>query len=184
MNPRKTIQEAHELAVMTLFTQWLGSHEGIKYELVSRPDPPDGIYRSAVKELWLEVVDVYRSADEGHEERSHATPGEEPFIHREHPIEAPDERTASVLLDVMKKKISKETYRQVSIQYGQGYLICCERDPLFDESTLDEITERVDVEMDELRDWSKGFFKEVYLYQRPFNGKPGAFHKLCEFNAT
>ena len=56
MNPRKTIQEAHELAVMTLFTQWLGSHEGISYELVSRPDPPDGIYRSAVKSLMCTGV--------------------------------------------------------------------------------------------------------------------------------
>ena len=184
MNPRKNIQEAHELAVMTLFTQWMGSREGMKYELVSRPDPPDGIYRATRKELWVEVVDVYRSADEGHEERSHVTPGEKRFLHREHPIIEPDERIASVLLDEIKKKISKETYRQVSIQHGQGYLICCERDPLFDESTLEEIVERVEEEMDELRDLSKGFFKEVYLYQRSFNETAEAFHKLCEFNKT
>ena len=103
------------------------------------------------------------------------------FIHREHPIVSPDERTAVAAISVIKYKIAKDSYQPISEKYGLGILIACERDPLFDENTLTEIRDRVRNEMNRLRSVSKGFLMEVYLYQSPANGQPGVFHKLCEF---
>ena len=181
-NARHEIQQRHENAILTLFAQHLFSLTGSTYELVEQPDPPDGVLRSqSGQRIWVEVADIYRSVDEAHEERSHVTPGEDRFLHREHPIISPDERTAVAAISVITNKISKNNYQSISEKYGPGILIVCERDPLFDESTLTEIRDRVRNEIDCLRSVSKGFLRDVYLYQGPANGRPGAFHKLCEF---
>ena len=175
------IQEDHELAVLKLFTQWLASKGLPQYELVARPNPPDGILRAEPQHLWVEIADAYRSDDEAHEERSHVTPGETPFLHREHPIMSPDARTAEAVLREIKKKMTKESYYSAIEKYGPGVLICCERDPLFDQSTLQEILERIELEAEDLQILNKGVFKEVYLYQSPANGRAGTFHILCVF---
>jgi hypothetical protein len=181
-NARREIQQRHEYVILTLFAQHLSSLTGSTYELVDQPDPPDGVLRSqSGQSIWVEVADIYRSVDEAHEERSHVTPGEDRFIHREHPIVSPDERTAVAAISVINNKIAKDSYQPISEKYGLGILIACERDPLFDENTLTEIRDRVCNEMNRLRSVSKGFLREVYLYQSPANGRPGAFHKLCEF---
>lgn len=181
-NARREIQQRHEYAILTLFAQHLSSLAGSTYELVEQPDPPDGVLRcQSGQSIWVEVADIYRSADEAHEERSHVTPGEDRFVHREHPILSPDERTAVAAISVINNKIAKDSYQPISEKYGLGILITCERDPLFDENTLAEIRDRVRNEMTRLRSVSKGFLREVYLYQSPANGRPGVFHKLCEF---
>ncbi|TKS57969.1 MAG: hypothetical protein EWM72_03325 [Nitrospira sp.] len=181
-NARREIQQGHEYAILTLFAQHLSSLTRLTYELVEQPDPPDGVLRSQSGQyIWVEVADIYRSVDEAHEERSHVTLGEDLFVHREHPIVSPDERTAIAAISVIKNKIAKNNYQPISEKYGLGILIACERDPLFDENTLTEIQERVCNEMIRLQSISKGFLREVYLYQSPANGQPGAFHKLCEF---
>lgn len=181
-NARREIQQRHEYAILTLFAQHLSSLTGSTYELVEQPDPPDGVLRCQLgQSIWVEVADIYRNADEAHEERSHVTPGENRFVHTEHPIVSPDERTAIATINVINKKIAKESYQPISEKYGLGILVACERDPLFDENTLSEIRNRVRNEMARLRSVSKGFLREIYLYQSPANGRSGAFHKLCEF---
>lgn len=177
MSDRQQIQRNHELVVMKRFVEQLGSSEGVHYELVMRPDPPDGIFKSADKTIWLEVADVYRSADEAHEERSRVTSGESGFVHRESPIAEPDERLAIAMLDLIENKISKESYRSVFLKYGPGILICCERDPLFDESTVRRIDSRLKEKIPVLEKADKGFFKEVYVYVAGWT----KFGKLCEF---
>ena len=181
-NARREIQQRHEYAILTLFAQHLSSPTGSTYELVEQPDPPDGVLRSqSGQRIWVEVADIYRSVDEAHEERSHVTPGEGWFVHREHPIVSLDERTAVAAISVIKNKIAKDNYQPISEKYGLGILIVCERDPLFDENTLTEIRDRVRNEMSRLRSVSKGFLGKVYLYQSPANGRLGAFHELCKF---
>lgn len=176
MSDREEVQRKHELAVMNLFVDWLGRQEGVQYELIEQPDPPDGIYRSSNGTIWIEVADTYRSADEAHEERSRATAGERPFVHTEHPIPEPDERMATAMVNNIAKKISKESYRPVLNKYGRGILICCERDPLFDESTIQRIVSKLREQTPVLDKADKGFFKELYLYARARD-----FMKLGEF---
>ncbi len=177
MNHRRRTQEAHEGAVIDTFIQWLGSRSFPPFEIIARPDPPDAILQAGSDLLWVEVADVYRSADEAHEERSAATPGETRFTHREHPIINPDDRMADALLRVVVNKLNRSTYRQVYEQYGPGVLICCERDPLFDSSTLEAIRDRFDEQTcSELSTLNGGVFKEIYLYERPT-----IFHQLCSF---
>ncbi len=181
-NARREIQQRHERAILILFAQHLSSLADVTYELAEQPDPPDGVLRSQLgQSIWVEVADIYRSVDEAHEERSHVTPGEDRFVHREHPIVSPDARMAVAAISVIENKIAKDNYQPISEKYGRGILIVCERDPLFDENTLTEIRESVRNEMNRLRSASKGFLGKVYLYQSPANGRPGAFHKLCEF---
>lgn len=180
MGDRQQIQRNHELVVMKRFVEQLGASEGVHYELVIRPDPPDGIFKSVDKTIWIEVADVYRSADEAHEERSRVTPGESCFVHREHFIDEPDERLAIAMLDIIENKISKESYRSVFREYGPGILICCERDPLFDEFTVRRIDSVFKEKIPVLEKADKGFFKEVYVYAAGWN----RFGKLCEFTRT
>ena len=108
-NARHEIQQHHENPILTLFAQHLSSLTGSTYELVEQPDPPDGVLRSqSAQRIWVEVADIYRSVDEAHEERSHVTPGEDRFVHREHPIVSPDERTADATISVIENKIAKD----------------------------------------------------------------------------
>lgn len=180
MGDRQKIQREHELAIMKRFVEWLGASDGSHYELVERPDPPDGIFESANKRIWLEVADTYRSADEAHEERSRVAPGEKVIIHREHPIAEPDMRMAIAILDLIEKKISKESYRPAFLSYGPGILICCERDPLFDESTVRTIDSMLNERIPALEKADKGLFKEVYVYPAGW----GRFGRLCQFTDT
>ena len=166
MNGRKDIQRQQELDVMTLFVQWLGQQEQVTYTLVERPDPPDGIYTTPSRTIWLEVVGIYRSGDEAHEDWSLVTPSEKRFQHPEHPIMSPDERTADALVTVLVKKISSKSYRSAFEKYGRGILICCERDPLLGKSTLEEIHSRLQDEVKNFDEVDKGFFKDAYLYDR------------------
>ncbi|MEO8327150.1 MAG: hypothetical protein ABI618_14950 [Nitrospirota bacterium] len=180
MPNRESNQRDHELAVMTLFMGWLGQHHGITYKLISRPDPPDGIFEtspvnssvSSEQTVWVEVADIYRSGDEAHEERSFANPSEQRFFHSG-PIYDPDAGTATALLQVLLKKLSNESYHSVFQTIGPGLLLCCERDPLFDGSTLQEIKTTLADNVEVLNKADKEFFKAVYLYERP-----NSFHPL------
>lgn len=185
MPSRESIQRDHELVVMNLFTEWLGTKQGRTYKLVGGPDPPDGIFEispvgsfaSPERTVWVEVADIYRSADEAHEERSSANPGERRFHHRG-PIHDPDGGTSTALLQVLLKKLSNESYRSAFQTIGSGLLLCCERDPLFDSSTLQEIQRTLADNVEALKRADKEFFKAVYLYERPNFGGPHSFHLL------
>jgi len=182
-NGRRQIQTGHEDAIIAEFINWTELNGHPRYELVARPDPPDVLLRSSSRYMWVELTDVYRSGEEAHEERALVTPSEQHFHHSEHPILSPDARTAEALVRVIKVKISMDSYLAAFEQYGPGVLICCERDPLFDGDTLQRIVETLHDTVNELDAVDRGFFKEVYLYERSGNGRPATFHRLLAFTS-
>jgi len=172
---RKEIKEGHETAVITAFVKCL------RFQIISRPNPPDAVLKSGDNLTWVEHADIYRSADEAHEEYSHVTPGETPFIHREHPILEPDQRTAQQVLVTLQDKLNKDSYAEAFNKYGKGILVLSERDPLFSESTLEEICNVVTDYVNHDPRGGRGFFKEVYLYYWDNNKRIRIFEKLITF---
>ena len=144
MKDRKRIQDAHEKAVITEFIVWLNGQTGKQYVLGERPDPPDAILHSGDETTWVEHADIYRSADEAHEDRSFAIGDEPPFVHRENPICEPDTRIAKCLIQVLEKKLQKSSYRKIYEEKGAGILLLTLRDPLFDDWTIAAIEKALD----------------------------------------
>ncbi len=178
MNNRKLIKSQHELSLINEFIAFISNETGVEYILLERPEPPDALLKSENGSIWVEIADIYRSDDEAHEELSHVTPGEENFIHRENPIVEPDKRIADRLFNVLMKKISKSSYRNITSQLGKGILILNERDPLFNDRTLNYIHDlMVDVQND--LDLESDYFKEIYLSFR--SGLGISFLKLMCF---
>ncbi len=167
MKPREQIQRAHEDAVINSFLAWYNSKNTTNFIVIEKPDPPDAIAKDGDKLIWIEHADIYRSYEEAQEERSFVTPGEKPYIRKEHPIFSPDERTAIAFITTLHKKISKVSYEEWHIKYGQGFLILTERDPLFSQSTWDCINEHLD-STSFIN--NTGFFKSVFLGYRCMNG--------------
>ncbi len=167
MGPRDQVKDAHEDAVIAQFVVWLNNQSGKRYQVIAKPEPPDAVLKCDGEYTWVEHADIYRSAEEAHEEYSAVTPGEREYIHSEHSIREPDERLASALCVTLQKKLSKESYGEPNGRYGPGILLLMERDALFNKSTLKCIYERM---QDCKYPNDKGFFAKVYLCVRLTDG--------------
>ena len=181
MDARKPIKSGHESAVIEHFMRWLAENGSLTYEVVGRPDPPDAILKAIPSYIWLEITDCYRSPEEAREEYSRVTPGETPFVHTEHPIREPDARTAYSVLLTIAKKFTKDTYGTALKEYGPGILICCERDPLFSDSTLSEIRDLITDHKDELSTMNGGTFRDVFLYHSAQPDGSRIFERILGF---
>lgn len=168
MRNRRPVKDAHEIAVINDFIDWLNDKDGTKYEIVARPDPPDAILKDVESYMWVEHTDLYRSDDEAREEYEAilADPGETPFVHSENPVIGPDERIANSLLVNLCKKLIKSSYRDAFDLYGPGIIIMTERDPLFSNSSLTAIKNALH---DFVCEDDQGHFKEVFLGYRAFD---------------
>lgn len=159
MKPREKIRQAHEDAVIDQFLEWYNSKNGTNFKVFEKPQPPDALAQDDGKFIWLEHADIYRNSEEAREERSAVTPGEIPYERRDL-IYEPDKRTAFAFIATLTNKLSKNSYNIWFEKYGPGILILTERDPLFNESTLDCITEELktaNLQSDQ------GYFHTVYL---------------------
>lgn len=167
MKPRERIKQTHEDAVIEKFLSWYNSTHETKFKIIDKPEPPDAVAQDEGKYIWIEHADIYRSSEEAREERSAVTPGEKPYQRQEHLISEPDKRMAIAFVFTLNKKLSNNSYRNWYEKYGPGILILTERDPLFDQSTWDCISEELNscsFEND------KGYFKKIFLGYRIMGG--------------
>jgi len=167
LKPREKIKQAHEDAVIEQFLSWYNSKHRTEFKIVEKPQPPDAVAQAHDVYIWIEHADIYRSSEEAREERSAVTPGETPYERQEHPIYEPDKRTAFAFASTLNKKLSKDSYVKWFKKYGPGILILTERDPLFNQSTWDCITEKLkscSFEAD------RGHFKNIFLGYRSMEG--------------
>ena len=169
MTSRKEIQEAHENDVIQQLVDWLNFTTSSHFRVTTRPDPPDAVLcdECCSRWVWAEHADIYRSAEEAHEERSLAVPGEKDYFHTEHPIVEPDQRLAIAFVERLHDKVQKSSYACAFETYGPGILILTERDPLFTGCTI----ERIQAEL-AVYDFSGdlGYFKDVYFGYRSLSG--------------
>lgn len=136
MVDRKSTKNVHEDAQVAIFLEWLNSRYGASYSVVKKPDPPDAIIQSGRRTRWVEVTDSSWSNEFAADVYSFATPKE---VHKSigtGPFINPDTEFSSRFIDVLKKKLEKESYLESRKLYGPGYLVVPIMYPLFDLHTI------------------------------------------------
>ena len=167
MSNHRQIRQAHERVVVDDFVRWLNQTTGSNWTVSKRPDPPDAIITDGYKTSWVETADLYRNGEEARSEMSFVTPDRAHIPHSEHPIADPDRRTAVAFVQLLQDKLSKNSYRSVHGEYGQGFLVISERDPLFGDDTIAEISRITD---EKCIAGDMGHFCKVYLAIRVRHG--------------
>ncbi|WP_147820161.1 hypothetical protein [Salidesulfovibrio onnuriiensis] len=137
---RREIQEAHETAVIDMFLEWYNATNGYSYIVEEQPDPPDAILYDEEDgdRTWVEVTDAFFSDDWARNLYSHATPDEDDFDMQSSQVNM-DERHAHRFVEIVQKKLSKESYAPFHEEHGPGTLIVSLQSPWFDDQTADEM---------------------------------------------
>ena len=168
MSDRRNLKSAHEDAVIQQFVDWLNIEKGTNFKITEKPDPPDALIVDGRKVTWVEQTDLYGSKEEARSEITYLSKAEKHISHDTDTLVVnPEINIASVLLDLMKDKLSKNSYTPSKKKYGKGYLVISERDPYFDRQTIeaiDLITENSLIPND------KRCFKGVFLAIRNQSG--------------
>ena len=150
------VKKLHELAVAKDFAKYITTTD--LYTVNETPDPPDAILKSTNGEyLWIEITDVFRTAEEAKEVYSSAIGRD--YEHAQGLIVGPDRKITYSTVISVEKKMNKTSYQNVLEKYGKGILIIWIYDPLFSDSTLERIMEEFSAEH-----FSSKYFKEVYIY--------------------
>lgn len=166
---RHSAKKQHEESILNEALTLLNGSRGTSYNIIDRPDPPDGIASDGKNQLWIEIVDAYRSEDEAREQWTYALSNEKPDWQYGSLVTDPDRRSANSIIVNKLKKFAKSTYETWAQKLGLGVLIVCEQDSLFSETTLLRLQEIIDDPSYQeflKREYPKPHFKEVYLQFR------------------
>jgi hypothetical protein len=118
------------------FIRFLNRRFRARYALESQPDPPEAIIRSSRRRRWVELADIFYSADYAHDVLSYATPGERHHSTSgivQHDV---DGRLAREFVRVLRRKLTKKSYIPVRDRFGPGFLILAIHHPWFDGRTV------------------------------------------------
>lgn len=165
MPDRLPIKQAHESFYITEFLRWHAVAYRSRFQIISRPDPPDAIIRSKWVTRWVEVGDVYWSDSWARDLNSYATPGEVHCPIHSGPHVSMDEEHASRFVDVLKDKLARTSYANCNAKYGPGYLVMPMMSPFFDGNTV----RLMRALWDATPALNRGFFRGVFLAYASFN---------------
>ena len=169
MPDRQLIKAADEAAYIDNFVAWHRRAYRSDFRIVSRPDPnrqepPDAIIQSHRTVRWLEIGNAIWSDEYARDLYSKVTPGEEHQPIRLGLHAETDNRLASRFVDVLAKKLNKDSYDPLVEQYGPGYLVI----PLvtvpgwFDMNTVDAMR----LKWSKCEPTDRGSFRSVYIAYR------------------
>jgi hypothetical protein len=166
MNRRRPIQDEHEQFLVDEFIRWWASRTREKFRVISRPNPPEAAVRSDSRTIWLEVTDAFHSLEWAEDLYSHATPGEEHKPMGPGPYVGMDQQTANRAAQVLKKKLSKQSYAEAHAKYGPGILLVGMQSPWFNRETREMMEDAC-----RETDWSteRGYFSQVFIAFRSMN---------------
>ena len=166
MNKRRPIQDKHEQFLVGEFIRWWASRTGERFQVISRPNPPEAVVRSDRRTTWLEVTDAFHSPEWAEDLYCHATPGENHKPMGPGPYAGMDQQTGARFTALLKKKLSKQSYANAYAEYGPGMLLMGMQSPWFDGNTC-EMMEEICRETD----WStdRGYFSHVFISFRSMN---------------
>lgn len=136
MNRRRAVQQAHERAQVAAFVSWLNTRYRGNFLVVDEPNPPEAIIQSGGTVRWIEVTDAFWSDAFARDEYSYATKGETHISIGNGPFVGPDAQFADRFVDVVRKKLEKDTYAPSLLAFGQGYLVVPIMYPMFNANTL------------------------------------------------
>ncbi|MBU2573711.1 MAG: hypothetical protein KKH28_06525 [Elusimicrobia bacterium] len=151
---RQEIKKGHEKAVITAFLKYYNEAYGSHYVIIETPESPDAIVSDGSSKKWVEHCDAYRSPDEAKEDYDANHCHTRQMVY-------PDSQIVNALLRTLQKKFDKESYSKIHSELGPGILVMVACDPLFSESTREEIVEVLTEVRGELT--SRGYFGQVYL---------------------
>lgn len=157
MADRGPVKREHERAVVREFLAWLNPRLGTSFEVVTEPDPPDAVIRSAGTTRWVEVTDAFWTDEYARDLNSYATSRETHKPVGSGPFCGMDRSFAFRFTNALANKLRKRSYLTFLKMYGRGYLLIPVHHPWFDESTIEEMRNA----------WQPvenlGCFEEVYI---------------------
>lgn len=168
MNKRRPVQENHEHFLVDKFITWWASQTREQFRVISRPHPlpPEAIVKSDERTTWIEVTDAFHSDEFAQDLYSYATVGEKHKPMGPGPYVDMDAQTAARFADLLKKKLSKQSYAEPYAKYGPGILLVGMQSPWFDHHTCDLMRDEC-----ENIDWStdRGYISCVFISFRSLN---------------
>lgn len=166
---RKAVQKAHEQFTVELFLEWFNHQHKSKFNIIAEPNPPDAVIRSGRTVRWLEVTAVYWNDTFARDLCSYVTEGEQHKPINGNVFVNPTAEFIGRFIDILKKKLEKDSYIACMNEYGPGYLLVSLQFPWFSSNTLDRMK----------RSWAnssrndKNCFRSIYLIHRIFGGEYG-----------
>ena len=177
---REQAKRAREEGIIKEFIELLNQEQSADYKVISRPDPPDAILRSSRGSLWVEHADILRNKEEAHELFAMMNPAEPSYRHQGLAIKGYD-GLADAFIAILHSKLNKASYDGARNEHGPGLLVLSEMDPLFDEWTLESITENLTSYLQAYPDGGRKNFSHVYLRYWNNSLRQYTFVKLVEF---
>lgn len=168
MNKRRPVQDRHEQFIVDAFLSWWASRTGEQFHVICRPHPhpPEAIIQSNRRTTWIEVTVAFHSDQWAQDRYSATTPGEPHKPMGPGPYVGMDEQTAERFAELLKKKLSKESYATPYEKYGPGMLLVGMQSPWFNGNTC-EIMHHACLKAD----WSgdRGYFSHIFISFRSLN---------------
>jgi hypothetical protein len=168
MNKRRQSQENHENFLVDEFIAWWAMQTGEQFRVISRPhpQPPEAIVQSDQRTTWIEVTDAFHSNEFAQDLYSYATDGEEHKPMGPGPYVDMDAQTAARFANLLKRKLSKQSYAESHKKYGSGILLVGIQSPWFNDHTYGMMRAEC-----ENTDWStdRGYFSRVFISFRSLN---------------
>ena len=140
---------------------YLKTRTDIDYSEVHYPDPPDCIVKlTDGSKIWIEVTSVYRNKTLAKNVNS----GQCGKMFHEYLGTNSEHRNNLIdkIIEVVKKKESKQNYKQYVNEYGKGILIAYIDDPLSTPEDLSIVIEKAKTIVMPLAN-----FHSIFLYIRP-----------------
>lgn len=137
MTNRREIKKQHERFHIENFLQWFNNTYKSDFKVIKEPDPPEAIIQSSRTTRWVEISTAFWNQNYAKDLNTFATTGEE-----HEPIQKGvhmnmDSEFSKNIVNVIIKKLEKQSYIDVKQEYGKGYLIIPIYFPFFDSDTID-----------------------------------------------
>jgi hypothetical protein len=137
MIDRRPIQQKHERESVDLFVNWFNRKHHTDFKVIREPNPPDAVLQSSSGcSCWVEVSSAFLNQEYARDLYSFATPGEAHKPYTPGLLHEPDDNFAQTFVDVVKKKLERQSYVECKERYGKGYLVVPVLYPLFNEQTI------------------------------------------------
>jgi len=162
----RDIQPAHEESVIDSFSEFL-MQQGIRLEVIDRPDPPDARVKLNNELCWLEITDAFQNKELARSITTYAAEDKTHVPYNGDLMIEPDQAACETVQEVILKKYNKNTMKSLFRLRGQGILLVGIYTSL---TSPKEIIERAESDLLKKIADKAPIFKSIYLYENTSNG--------------